>query len=314
MILGDDDESIIHEAREQAERARSDLSNRTLMRKLFGNARPCWMSTKVPPPKNLSVVPPLVTIRDKGKRRIMPSGTRDLTATSAKHRWRHGAAVKAIAFCPWRTGLLATGGGSHDKAIHFYHTTSGAALATIAVSAQVTSLIWSKTKREIAACFGYAQPEHPVRIAVFNWPECKQVASIPWDGEMRALCAVGWPMSIKNSARKEPAKTGRRSRHTAPSASWDTLGQEKCKENTTRRDRQNEQRTGSIGRGMTPAGKGQRETWEGCIIVAASDESVKFHEVWEADNKIAAGGPGMLGGSDILEGLEGIDKDGEVIR
>lgn len=97
----------------------------------------------------------------------------------AKHRWEHTAAVKAIAFCPWRDGLVATGGGSHDKCIHFYHTTSGVALATIAVHAQVTSLIWSTTRREIAATFGYAQPEHPYRIAVFSWPECRQVAAIP---------------------------------------------------------------------------------------------------------------------------------------
>lgn len=87
--------------------------------------------------------------------------------------------MKAIAFCPWREGLVATGGGSHDKCIHFFHTTSGVALATIAVHAQVTSLIWSTTRREIAATFGYAQPEHPYRIAVFSWPKCRQVAAIP---------------------------------------------------------------------------------------------------------------------------------------
>lgn len=98
---------------------------------------------------------------------------------SEKHRWRHGAAVKAIAFCPWRQGLVATGGGSNDKCIHFYHTTSGAALATISVAAQVTSLIWSTTRREIAATFGYAQPDHPYRIAVFSWPDCRQVAAVP---------------------------------------------------------------------------------------------------------------------------------------
>lgn len=104
---------------------------------------------------------------------------RTIDESLAKHRWEHTAAVKAIAFCPWRDGLVATGGGSHDKCIHFYHTTSGVALATIAVHAQVTSLIWSTTRREIAATFGYAQPDHPYRIAVFSWPECRQVAAIP---------------------------------------------------------------------------------------------------------------------------------------
>jgi hypothetical protein len=49
-------------------------------------------------------------------------------------------------------------------------------------------------------------------------------------------------------------------------------------------------------------------------MVASSDKSVKFHEVWAADKKATGGGVGILGGSDILECLEGIDKDGGVIR
>lgn len=53
----------------------------------------------------------------------------------------HAAAVKAVAFAPWQANLLATGGGSNDRQIHFYHTSSGAALAVINVFAQVTSLV-----------------------------------------------------------------------------------------------------------------------------------------------------------------------------
>lgn len=53
----------------------------------------------------------------------------------------HAAAVKAIAFAPWQANLLATGGGSNDRQIHFYHTGSGSSLAVINVFAQVTSLV-----------------------------------------------------------------------------------------------------------------------------------------------------------------------------
>lgn len=187
---------------------------------------------------------------------------RHLDVGSERYRWTHGAAVKAIAFCPWREGLVATGGGSNDKCIHFYHTLSGAALATIAVSAQVTSLIWSTTRREIAATFGYAQPDHPFRIAVFSWPDCKQVAAIPWEGDLRALYAIPYP----------------------------------C---------------GPVG---PTQGASSRTAQEGCIIVASSDKSVKFHEVWSSERKATVGGSGTLGGSDILEALEGIDKEGDVIR
>lgn len=203
---------------------------------------------------------------------------RTIEERHAKHRWEHNAAVKAIAFCPWRDGLVATGGGSHDKCIHFYHTTSGVALATIAVHAQVTSLIWSTTRREIAATFGYAQPDHPYRIAVFSWPECRQVAAIPWEGEHRALYAIPYPRGPPDYRAARDA-TGRCSRD--------------------RRDRDKRR---------------NRTAMEGCIVVAASDESIKFHEVWSGGKKATVGGSGLLGGSDILEDLEGIDKDGEVIR
>ena len=193
----------------------------------------------------------------------------NITAGRERHKWPHSAAVKAIAFCPWQRGLLATGGGSNDRAIHFYHAFSGACLATITVQAQVTSLIWSTTRREIAATFGYAQPEHPYRIAVFSWPDCKQVVAIPWVGEMRALYAVAYPGG-PNEGRKRGGEGGR----------W-----------------------------------WSRTAEEGCIVVASSDESVKFHEVWSDARKSTGGISGLLGGSDILEGLEGIEKEGrEVIR
>ncbi|OBT91038.1 hypothetical protein VE02_00097 [Pseudogymnoascus sp. 03VT05] len=212
----------------------------------------------------------VVTGLDSVQRTISIPGNNRIKSVlmgAEKHRWVHGAAVKAIAFCPWRDGLIATGGGSNDKCIHFFHAVSGACLATISVAAQVTSLIWSTTRREICATFGYAQPEHPYRIAVFSWPECKQVAAIPWEGEHRALYAIPYPGGPNDT-------------HNASEG----------------------------GSSLTRTGQ------EGCIVVAASDESVKFHEVWSAGQKATAGGEGLLGGSDILEGLEGIDKEGEVIR
>lgn len=186
-----------------------------------------------------------------------------------KHKWIHSAAVKAIAFCPWQRGLIATGGGSNDRAIHFYHTFSGACLATINVHAQVTSLIWSTTRREIAATFGYAQPEHPYRIAVFSWPDCRQIVAIPWQNDMRALLAIAYP--------RGPGETRC---HTRLGEQWYS-----------------------------------RTAEEGCIVVACSDESVKFHEVWCGASKATGSTAGLLGGSAILEGLEGIDREtSEVIR
>ena len=58
-----------------------------------------------------------------------------------------------------------------------------------------------------------------------------------------------------------------------------------------------------------------RTAEEGCIVVASSDESVKFHEVWSEARRSTGGSAGLLGGSDILQSLEGMDREGcEVIR
>ena len=215
-------------------------------------------------------------------------------SSQAKQKWPHSAAVKALAFCPWSSGLIATGGGSNDRAIHFFHIHSGACLATINVHAQVTSLIWSMTRREIAATFGYPQPEHGFRIAVFSWPECRQVVAIPWPEELRALYAVAYRGSI-SGIRGGRGASGR-------------LGQ-------LGRVKASGLRAGVKGKGP---GRGREE---GCIVVAGSDECVRFHEIWTGEVRgtgvgvVGGAGKGGLGGSEILEGLQGVEYVGrETIR
>ena len=203
-----------------------------------------------------------------------------LPHTASRHKWTLNAAVKAMAFCPWQTGLIAIGGGSNDRCIHFYHTRSGTCLATIDCAAQVTSLVWSQTRREIAATFGFTQPEHPYRVAVFAWPSCEQVVAVPWWDENRALCAVAYPGSPSSGA---PADEGPGSRSLSGADDiWPRRG-----------------------------------VRDGCIVVAASDMAIRFHEIWSdkgGSSGVGRGTVGLLGGSDILEGLHGIAREGAVIR
>ncbi|KAF1851922.1 meiosis-specific APC/C activator protein AMA1 [Cucurbitaria berberidis CBS 394.84] len=207
-----------------------------------------------------------------------------LSHTAAKHKWTLNAAVKAMAFCPWQRGLIAIGGGSNDRCIHFYHTRSGTCLASIDCAAQVTSLVWSQTRREIAATFGFAQPDHPYRVAVFAWPSCEQVVAVPWWDESRALCAVAYPGGPTTGPQSSESRDGGRAR--GEDGVWSRRGVE-----------------------------------EGCIVVAASDMAIRFHEIWsDRRGSVGSGGllgsetAGLLGGSDILEGLHGIQRVGTVIR
>ena len=47
------------------------------------------------------------------------------------------AAVKAVAWCPFQSNLVATGGGTADRCIKFWNTHTGACLSTIDTGSQV---------------------------------------------------------------------------------------------------------------------------------------------------------------------------------
>lgn len=259
---------------------------------------------------------------------LVSGGTKTVLVPSnrQKHCLVHGAAVKAIAFAPWQPSLLATGGGTNDRAIHFFHTKTGACLATINVFAQVTSLIWSQSRREIAATFGYASPEHPFRIAVFSWPSCAQVAVIPWgphgaswngdDQDVnydcgRALYAVSYPGRPPRALRAPLEDSDLLYANSPPPPSRTSLSPEQINQASVHRRGPRAIRPKEKEGGMWC----MRTMEEGCIIVASSDQTVKFHEVWTGRRRSISSASGTLGGSDILESMEGIEKSGrEVIR
>lgn len=289
-------------------------------RNLLTNLLPTWTTSRT---RSLSSSLPSVLTHTGS---VVSGGDRTVFVPSnrQKHRLVHAAAVKAIAFAPWQPSLLATGGGSNDRTIHFFHTPSGACLATINVFAQVTSLIWSKTRRELVATFGFAQPEHPYRIAIFAWPSCEQIAAIPWGPHGtswdrpandtvvdcgRALCAVsypGRPPTYLHEGLDTPEES--------------SIPRPPIHDSLTSGDRTGVSRR-LMGRVVVRPRAKEGGLWcsrtveEGCIIVASSDQSVKFHEVWSGSSKHKSSASGPYGGSEILEGLEGLENPGrEIIR
>lgn len=87
----------------------------------------------------------------------------------------HRAAVKALSWCPWQPNLLATGGGSHDRHIHFWNTTTGARTNSIDTGSQVTSLRWSPHYKEIASTSGF--PDNSVSL--WSYPTLVKNIEIP---------------------------------------------------------------------------------------------------------------------------------------
>jgi cell division cycle protein 20 (cofactor of APC complex) len=82
----------------------------------------------------------------------------------------HEAAVKAIAWCPWQKGLLASGGGTKDKSIKFWNIDTGSLINSIDVGSQVCSLLWDKYEKELISSHGYSKHN----ICVWKYPNmCK---------------------------------------------------------------------------------------------------------------------------------------------
>lgn len=87
----------------------------------------------------------------------------------------HKAAVKALAWCPWNMNLLATGGGSYDRYIHFWNSNSGARVNSIDTGSQVTSLRWSPHYREIVSSSGF--PDNS--LSIWSYPTLVRNVEIP---------------------------------------------------------------------------------------------------------------------------------------
>ncbi|CAG8834151.1 22414_t:CDS:2, partial [Racocetra persica] len=83
-------------------------------------------------------------------------------------------ASEAVAWCPWKNNLLATGGGSFDRQIHFWNTSSAARLKSIDTGSQVTSIIWSKEYQELLSTHGF--PEH--HMSIWSYPKCRKIIDI----------------------------------------------------------------------------------------------------------------------------------------
>lgn len=86
----------------------------------------------------------------------------------------HSAAVKALAWCPFQSNLLATGGGSADRHIRFWNTATGAQLNAVDTGSQVCALAWSAAERELLSSHGYAQNQ----LCLWKYPTMAKVAEL----------------------------------------------------------------------------------------------------------------------------------------
>lgn len=79
---------------------------------------------------------------------------------SVLHRaWRnrrHTSTVKALAWCPWQPDIFASGGGTRDGTIRIWSVSTGACTRVIKTRAQVSSVHFAQSCREVVSTCGYA--------------------------------------------------------------------------------------------------------------------------------------------------------------
>ncbi|KAI0351963.1 WD40 repeat-like protein [Trametes cingulata] len=90
----------------------------------------------------------------------------------------HTAAVKALAWDPHVSGILATGGGTADKHIRFWNVQNGTMLNELDTGSQVCNLTWSLTSHEIVSTHGFSSTTAQNQICIWKYPSLDMVASL----------------------------------------------------------------------------------------------------------------------------------------
>jgi len=86
----------------------------------------------------------------------------------------HKSAVKALSWCPWQKGILATGGGKQDKTIKFWNAEMGTMIKSVDTNSQVCSLIWNRFEKELVSSHGYSKNQ----LTLWKYPEMTKITEL----------------------------------------------------------------------------------------------------------------------------------------
>lgn len=86
----------------------------------------------------------------------------------------HNAAVKALAWSPHQNNLLVSGGGTADKCIRFWNTSTCTQTNFVDTGSQVCNLVFSKTANELVSTHGYSLNQ----IFVWKLPSMTKLATL----------------------------------------------------------------------------------------------------------------------------------------
>jgi cell division cycle protein 20 (cofactor of APC complex) len=96
----------------------------------------------------------------------------------------HSAAVKAVAWCPWESSLLATGGDKADNHIKIWNIHSGQVVHELNTMSQVSDILWSRHYRELISSHG--SPNN--QLSIWKYPQMSKVCDLK--GHLRRVSSM----------------------------------------------------------------------------------------------------------------------------
>ncbi|KAM6919258.1 cell division cycle protein 20 homolog [Xenentodon cancila] len=86
----------------------------------------------------------------------------------------HQGAVKALAWCPWQSNILASGGGTSDRHIRIWNVNSGSCISALDTQSQISSLVFAPNYKELVSAHGYAHNN----VVIWKYPSLTKVAEL----------------------------------------------------------------------------------------------------------------------------------------
>ncbi|XP_041658449.1 cell division cycle protein 20 homolog [Cheilinus undulatus] len=86
----------------------------------------------------------------------------------------HQGAVKALAWCPWQSYILASGGGTSDRHIRTWNVNSGSCINSLNTQSQISSLLFAPNHKELVSAHGYAHNN----VVIWKYPTFTKVAEL----------------------------------------------------------------------------------------------------------------------------------------
>jgi cell division cycle protein 20 (cofactor of APC complex) len=99
-----------------------------------------------------------------------------------------GSAVKAVAWCPFKSNVLATGGGNGDRRIRFWNRSNGKVTETIQTDAQISGLVWNSEYKELASSHGSPSND----VVLWKYPANSKITSLTGHSN-RIINMIGSP-------------------------------------------------------------------------------------------------------------------------